>query len=277
MIHLFETTTHLDRSSHAFARYFKTNQIDYKLHRRTGVVQQMDDTEWKTFDKIKPDDLYFFQGILRGTGKLIRTCQEKNAGFFYGDNPYIKTKRFTRHWSWRITKNNFDINHIDSNIRLDMGRRLDLFEINKSVKKWKKDGSHILVCPPSKYQQNYHLGDKSWYAQVIQDLKKYTRRPIIVRDKKGPQGDQSTLQADLRDAHAVVTFNSAISVEAAMEGVPSFCDPKSFAASLGNTDLKNIDTPIYSTERENWFATLLQNQFTAPELETGYAWEIINK
>ena len=76
----------------------------------------------------------------------------------------------------------------------------------------------------------------------------------------------------LSGAWAVVTCQSTAAVDALLEGVPSFCDKMSMAKPVSYTDLSLIDTPFYPDNREEWFNSLLANQYFINEIRDGTAW-----
>ena len=94
----------------------------------------------------------------------------------------------------------------------------------------------------------------------------------------GPDAELLTgmgsVQELLADAHCVVTTVSLVAFEAQLAGVPTFCDPKSFAAEVSETDLSKIETPKHA-DREPWFNWLGYNQFTEKEIRSGFAYETL--
>jgi hypothetical protein len=118
------------------------------------------------------------------------------------------------------------------------------------------------------YDQN------NWLNNTINEIKKYTDRPIKIRQKprnaktSGPMAATIPFEEDVKNAWAVVTLCSIAGVEAACLGVPVFCHTSSPCASLGNIDLSNIEFPILSN-REMWLNTLAYYQYTENELISG--------
>ena len=71
-----------------------------------------------------------------------------------------------------------------------------------------------------------------------------------------------------------VTSCSIAAVEAMCEGIPVFCDHKSFAVDVGNVELSDIENPYYGGP-EPWLYSLAYQQFTPEEIENGTAVEIL--
>ena len=53
-----------------------------------------------------------------------------------------------------------------------------------------------------------------------------------------------------------------------------FCDEKSFATHIGNTNLADIENPMFVSP-EDWLYSLAYQQFTPEEIENGHAVEIL--
>jgi len=140
-------------------------------------------------------------------------------------------------------------------------------------------GKHVLVCPSSTGIHGY-LDRPNWTNDTIEQIKRYTDRPIRLRHKprgrgtSGPSEAKVPLFEDLKDAWCVVTSCSIAAVEAICEGVPVFCHEKSFAVDVGNTELADIENPFYGGP-EPWLYSLAYQQFTPEEFENGVAIEIL--
>ena len=113
----------------------------------------------------------------------------------------------------------------------------------------------------------YHRAS-NWLEETIEQLKLYTNRPIIVRHKPTPSNPSVPLLQQLDNAWALVTHSSNVAVEAVLDGVPAFVSDRSACASLGNTDLRNIDSPHYS-DRELWLANITHSNFLLKNLDVG--------
>jgi len=88
-----------------------------------------------------------------------------------------------------------------------------------------------LVCPSSD-GVNAYLDQPNWTTETIEQIKRYTDRPIKIRNKprgrgtSGPSEAKVPLSEDLKDAWCLVTSCSIAAVEAMCEGVPVFCHEK---------------------------------------------------
>ena len=219
--------------------------------------------------------------IIRGIAKrkIIHRCKQEGRPFYYIDTGYFgngKTKLYHR-----ITKNNMQyIGKIYQDCPDDRFIKTGVNILHQ------RPGSKILVCPPSQKAMNYWNMDlQEWLNITIDDIKKYTDREIIIREKgsRHERVNTDTMEMALgRDIHCMVTFNSIAAVESLIYGKPVFTmGPKGTNAAepLSNTDLTKIDTPFMPTmdETRNLLCNLAYQQFTVHEMRTGYAWEQLNK
>tara|TARA_Y100000004_G_scaffold179984_1_gene224144 strand:- start:1887 stop:2708 length:822 start_codon:yes stop_codon:yes gene_type:complete len=246
---------------------------DGLIHGRPSyVTDQWERTQWQTFKSVEQGPCVCF-GILRGTGEIIRECQDKGVDFYYGDHSYIFTDTFKKEKSYRITKNNFQVNKMQELTKNEIARAEKIKNNNINPAPWKeRTGHYILVCPPSKYVTKYFLDDKDWLAETEKVLMENTDRPIKVRTKD----TQTPLDKDISHAHAVVTYNSTVAIHAILNGVPVFCDGVSVSNPVSSSNFADIETPFYPENRVEWLNWILSNQFTFEEMSNGYAWSKLN-
>ena len=133
----------------------------------------------------------------------------------------------------------------------------------------------------------------NWLHVLLQDLRRFTDRKVLVRfhpgDKKMSKHVQqlraighkvdissptSTLLKDLHDAYAVISYNSSPAVIAAIEGVPIFVlDPnRSQSSEVANRYIRDIESPCYDFDREAWLRRLAMFHWTLSEVRSGECW-----
>ena len=76
--------------------------------------------------------------------------------------------------------------------------------------------------------------------------------------------------------HALVTYNSNITVEATTRGIPCFTDIHNACAPISEQDFSKIETPKY-IDREPCYYSLAYGQFTREEIINGYVWKILDE
>jgi hypothetical protein len=165
-----------------------------------------------------------------------------------------------------------------------------------SLKEYRTTGNHILIC----LQRNggwsmRGLDVMDWLNDTINEIKQYTKRPIIVRSHPGDKkvstylkikhknvflSDKKLLTDDLQNAWATVVYNSSPSVASVIEGVPVFItDPSpeySQSFEVANLDLKDIENPKL-LERQLWIEKLSMCHWNFDELKSGEAWQFFKK
>ena len=208
---------------------------------------------------------------------LIKTLEARKQTYWFTDTPYFgrfdnNNLKPDNHY-WRICKNRIHVPFI-KDCKSD---RFDKFNI--TIKAPTLTGSHILVCPSSTGIHNY-LDRPNWIQETVEQIKRYTDRPIKVREKprgrgtSGPSEAKVPLAEDLKDAWCLITSCSIAAIEAQCMGIPVFCDEKSFAKDVGFHELADIENPFF-VGCEDWLYSLAYQQFTPEEIANGTAVEIL--
>jgi hypothetical protein len=164
-------------------------------------------------------------------------------------------------------------------------------DLDIHLKNWRISGNHILICT----QRNGGWSMKGlsvldWLEHTVDNIRKYSDRPIIVRGHPGDKKAKNYLKSvpgrytvssndhildDFRDAWAVVTYNSSPGVAAAIEGIPTFitdpCPQTSQAYEVGNYELSDIESPQLK-DRQGWIEKISMCHWHLGELDSGAAW-----
>ena len=209
--------------------------------------------------------------------KLIHDCWNNNQTFYYMDSGYIgnyKSKANPQGWKvWhRIVKNDVQHNEIIDRPD-DRWKRLD-YTIEH-----RKQGNHILLVTPSEKPCKFYGIDKdTWIKDTVAEIKKYTDRPIIIRDKMPRQQRiVRTIFEDLNNCHALVTYQSIAAVESVLYGVPSFTLAPTAADPVCDKDLSLIECPTQQDKDKiyKWACHLAYGQFHNDEFKNGTAYRIL--
>ncbi len=227
-------------------------------------------------------DPIVLRGILKH--KIIKRCWFEERDFYFMDTGYMGNQRSPANpfgWKYwhRIVKN--DIQHTDIIQRPDdRWKRLSM-----PLSARKTGGSKILIAKPDeKPCKFYDIELEDWLQETIATIKKYTDRPIVVRERVKSRTDRMITNS-LKDAldddvHCLVTFNSNAATEAVMYGYPAFTLAPSHAAKpVANQDLSKIDDPYFPDKDTMyaWACHLAYGQFHVNELADGTAWRILNE
>ena len=149
-------------------------------------------------------------------------------------------------------------------------------KLDKSVRPYAGGGgdrSWIIVAHTLPDYWNLRGLPEDWSFKIAEQLKYYTNRKIVVRDKES----KTPLDQELLGSHGLVTHGSIAAVEAIVMGYPVFVDRSSAAALVGITDFKLIEHPIFPSDatRQRWLNSLAYCQFTEKELCDGTLWRLI--
>ena len=134
-----------------------------------------------------------------------------------------------------------------------------------------------------------------WMNTTILKIRKYSKRPIVVRAHPGDKkigkylkvnhksvslSTRVDLREDLHNAWATVVYNSSPSVASIIEGIPAFLtDPQpqhSQSVAVANTDISRIEDPIM-VDRQAWIERLAMCHWKFDELKSGTAWQFFKR
>ncbi len=213
-----------------------------------------------------------------GHGALFQHILKNNLTYYYIDTGYFgnhKTKLYKR-----ITKNSLNNN---SKLITRPSDRLEKIIIDRTQY---QRGKTILVIPPDQKVLNCWnpgVSASDWISQTVQDIKKYTDRPIVVRERIPSRTERvihnKFTDALQQDVYATVVWSSNCAVESVMHGIPVVnVGPTATTAvspySISSIDeIPNLDKDLV----EHWLRHLSYAQFTDDEMVSGLAWEIINQ
>lgn len=262
--------------------YAPTNNLESKAWEVFKGILKSWPAETMCYDNAKASTAVensMFWGFVNNNLDMVHKLEKNNQTYWFTDTPYFgrfdnKNLLPDNHY-WRICKNRIHakfISDCDS-------KRFDHFNIK--VRPYKNNGKYILVCPSSVGIHKY-LRKTTWTNDIVEEIKKHTDRPIKIRQKprgrgtSGPSEATVSLEKDLQDAYACVTSCSISAVEAICNGVPVFCDEKSFATPVAETDITKIESPKI-IDPYQWLCSLAYQQFTPEEIENGTAVKIIER
>lgn len=241
--------------------------------------------------KITPDDILITWNRHDQQNNIALLFESIGAKVFVFENPYIPVED-KKYFSLGIGYHN-NINC--SFPSKDQGKRFESFGI--TVKDWKKEGDHILVCTQAKtfggrgLGLDYYAQPCNWDYDIIKKLKLRTKRKIVFRphpkghdvsktirktfDKQIIFSENDCLIDDLINAHSVIVYTSNAVTDSVIEGIPChITGPGVFLNECCNKGIDNIETPCYP-EREKYLYRMAWNQFSLEEIESGFIFEHI--
>ena len=178
-------------------------------------------------------------------------------------------------------------------------KRWPLFK--KEIIPWNSSGEIIVICGQHDASEQWKNLPKMsvWFDKQIQEIRKYTTRPILVRPhpRNGLQGfdptkyknvklrmpkrdwttyDDTDFEATLTRAWAVVNHSSNPAIESVLHGIPVFVSESSLCYDVGNVDLRYINTPEMPN-RLTWINKLAYTEWWPKEIEQGLPWQRIKQ
>ena len=125
------------------------------------------------------------------------------------------------------------------------------------------------------------MTQEDWIKETTDEIKKYTDRPVRLRNKPRPSNKwwNTDILDDLKDAHCLVTNMSLAAVDAILNGVPCITDKKNVANFVSSQDISTINLPFKPNNNEinKWMRMLSYNQFTIREIEDGIAFKVLQE
>jgi hypothetical protein len=206
-----------------------------------------------------------------GNENLIISKIDQRLPFWFIDSGYTNFLEPNKKWHRLVH------NHIHPHTLIDVPvDRLGIFK--EFPRQWRGDGDKILVIEPGPFAAAiFHVDVKKWRYEIEQELRKYTDKKIVFREKF-PKKSRPNLYKHLcnEDYHCVVHINSNAATEAIWAGIPVITLDKHVSLPVSSRQLSEINN-LAKPNLANWLCTLSYSQFTYEELIDGTAVNILKK
>lgn len=210
--------------------------------------------------------------------KTLHThCKNHNLNFYNLDSAYFSTSKLKTYF--RVSKNSYQ------NIEDVMYRPSDRWEsLNITINDFSR-GSDIVIVPPDEKKlhiENLAPSVDDWILLTINEIKKYSDRPIRIRQRPLSRGERTVSDTFLdfisKNTYCVIGHSSNALVESAMYGIPVISLGESATKSLYNGDITTIESlsKVDYDRKMRWLYHLSYNQFTKEELLDGMYFEYHN-
>lgn len=223
----------------------------------------------------KGDDVVTY-GLLRGCLEIWHQARCEGRTWWYMDNGYVGSGHFDGFYS--VAKNAFQHDGSGDYARGYVRAK----KLGLEVKRPYANRGHILLVPPTEvFASLMGFFAEEWVKNTTKKINDISDRKVKLRLKPGSRWNGKIvpkglpLEEDLEDAHALVTYNSKVSVEATKWGVPVISTIQEIATSIGSCSLRDIETRRDVDDRERWFAAVAANQWTLDEMRSGQCWRDI--
>jgi len=250
---------------------------------------------WPAISKGWPETdkpVNFFWGLAGKNIPRIKECIDKGEEWWYVDVGYL-TQQIVRYPEPRIIdKNKTYFRIVKGKLHttrgsVGNGQRLNELKhkgIDTEFKGWYTgECKHILLCPSSE-TVTYHINgitQEQWINEVTTEIRKYTQREIIIRNKPRPDNKWwgTDIRDDLKDCHCLVTNMSLSAVDAVLNQVPVICHTNNIVSPIASHNLKFIEKPLKPGRKtvEEWLKFVVENQFTIEEIGNGTAYKTLKE
>ncbi len=177
-------------------------------------------------------------------------------------------------------------------------KRWPLFQ--HELRPWNPTGDIIVICGQHDSSEQWSGLPKMnlWIAKQIEQIRKITTRPILVRPHprnhiqfkesdfdnvkvRLPKRDYRTyddtdFKAALGRTWAVVNHSSNPAMEAVIQGIPVFVSESSLCYDVGNANLSDMNTPAMPN-RHSWANKIAYTEWFEDEIAQGLPWKRIKK
>lgn len=219
-------------------------------------------SEFRTRDDLTPSISY---GILRGTGLIFQACRDNGIEFWEIDRGFWRASHFDGYYR-------FSLNGMNPDYVPDIAQRFRPGCLIPKLEPWRKDGRHILFCPPSKYVTWFYDLQPNWAQETMGQIARASGRPVNIRTK----GDGRPIEEDFKNCHCVITHSSNIALDALRNGVPAICLGRHPVAGWNSLGVKDIEADLTAYDREALFNFLSWQQYNLMEIAEGYPWEVVH-
>lgn len=204
-----------------------------------------------------------------GNEQFLISKIDNRLPFWFIDSGYTNFLETHKKWH-RLTRNHI---HWGGYFRAPVNR-LDIFP--KFPEPWRQGGDKILVIEPGPFAANImHVDVKQWKYQVEEEIRKYSDKKIIFREK-APKKQRAPLYKHLldEDYYCLININSNAAVEALWAGIPVITLNKHISNQVTRQQIKSIND-LYRGSLAEWLAMLSYSQFTYEELTNGTAYRLL--
>lgn len=215
----------------------------------------------KTPRRISPNDVLVIWNRYQATDQVANRFEVNGATVLVTENGWIGSDRHRRPY-YALARQ-----HHNGAGTWEVGPTDRLAELTFELKPWRKTGDHILVLPQRGIGPPGVKMPAGWAVDVIRRLEKLTKRPVRLRPHPGKE--RPSLDPDLENCWAAVTWGSGAGIQAILAGIPVFHELEKWigapAAKYGIDDLENpfLGDRLPMLHRLSW------SQWSLEEIQSG--------
>lgn len=135
------------------------------------------------------------------------------------------------------------------------------------------DKAHVIIGHPGTgFGKPFGMRMHPWIETIVERVRAKTKRKVIEREKMST----INLSEQLHGAHVLITHSSNVGVEAAYFGIPVIAEKTSPTEPISSLSLDDIENPPMP-DREQWWMSLMSQQFTLAEMANGTFWPLMQR
>jgi hypothetical protein len=206
-----------------------------------------------------------------GNEALLVSKIDNKYPFWFIDSGYTNFLEPNKKWH-RLVRNHL---HYGTMFEAPVDR---LGSFKSFPQPWRINGDKILIVEPGAFAASiFHVDLKTWKYGVESELRKYTDKKIVFREK-APKNVRTSLYKELcdDDYYCVININSNAATESIWAGIPSITLDKHITNPVTRNRLEDIND-LLRPNLALWLCSLSYSQFTYDELIDGTAARIIKK
>jgi hypothetical protein len=267
--------------------YLLGDAIKRGMERHGDQLEELDMPAEKT---VLDTDFVAFIGLKRRD--WFKYCKQTGQRIMYFDKGYYHREFEQRKdfLFWRISVDEQQPTKYIANAKHSPERWLSLGREMSPWREEKRKGHIIIANQSEKYHQFYDLVHPTqWVMEIVDELRKYTDRPIWYRPKPSWRNktrikglrycDMEPLSQLFPGCHALITHGSYICIDALLNGIPTIALGNAVNRSISSTNLSEIEYPRLASEEERLqvMANLAWCQYTTKEWASGFAWQNVRE
>ena len=248
----------------------------YKKSKMQNFVKSTGLTISKDAELVRRQDFTDYQQdcVIRntvGNEQLLTEKIDKKYPMWFIDSGYTNFLEPNKKWH-RLVRNHI---HHDQMFEAPVDR---LANFASFPKPWRESGEKILIIEPGPFAANiFHVDLKTWKYDVERELKKYTDKKIVFREK-AEKKIRTSLVEELHneDYYCVISINSNAATEAIWSGIPVITLDRHITTPVSRSKLSDINN-LARPHLARWLCAVSYSQFTQEELYDGTAIKILRK
>ena len=223
-----------------------------------------------------------WQGRMRGNQEIWNFAKKTKKPVII-----LEVGTLVRGTTWKL-----GLSHVNA-----LGYNFEKFDIDYtrsqklglSLKPWKKSGQNIVIFGQHSQSEQWSTRPPvdEWLKNLVTIIRRYSDRPIIYRPHPRDRFFQkiddflTSIPIKIPDSHDVydherelettwcaINACSGVVVQAAINGIPIFCEKDSLAWPVSIENLANLENPL-TPDRAVWFEKICNTEWTINEIASG--------